>query len=100
MSLDTSDIIKVVHTRTDELYRVAEYLDNTASAFSMTGNSKMFNMLHQQAARILAAADAINTALHLRLDHEYAQAQQASSTLLEGVLAGIELGKESGKEVT
>ena len=89
-----SEYLDAIHEADQELYLTSTALRYLGGAFYQTGNETVGLKLSQLADRIDAANAQIRGAVSQELNRSVQQAQENSATLVQGVMAGIELGQD------
>lgn len=89
-----------IRTKWDQYYAaisrlqdVADDLSRLGKAFEQTGNSKMFNQLMNHVDNIDKSLEDIDRHVNSELNDKVRASEQATTNLIQCVLAGIDIGK-------
>ena len=89
--LETFDEIQDIQDR-------VHYILKTADKLSEVGMDKIARILRYDAEGIQKSAEALQQAIHQRIHSDFRQAQQSSVTVLNAVLAGMEVAERAQKK--
>lgn len=82
----------------NETVGARNYLMSLADAFMETGNFTVAKRLAKLCGDLDRSIDKMGKLFNEQIDEAYKNAQQSSVNMLNGVLAGIELGKRENKD--
>lgn len=92
-----SDWLKDGHRAVGTLYRVAYDLQDRGEALRKVGQDRLADHLCSLATTIEIEAAVITKSLSTAVAEQIGTAREHTTTILESVLAGVELGKQEGE---
>lgn len=89
-----SEYLDTMHSSLRELRGVSSKLDELSGAAWTIGNERLSETLYKVSRKVEESERVISDAMGAELDRSLKAAQESHASTIEGVMAGIKLGKE------